>query len=90
MTQLDTLNDLLHARFSCRAFRPDPVPQEHIEQIIEAARHAPSWCNAQPWQVILTSGDRDRRNKLLQTDSFKFLLRLQHKQNKQHQKSRDR
>ena len=56
MTQLDTLNDLLQARFSCRAFRPDPVPQAHIEQIVEAARHAPSWCNAQPWQVIITAG----------------------------------
>ena len=56
MTQYDTLTDILQTRFSCRAFKPDPVPQETITRIIAAARHVPSWCNAQPWQVTITSG----------------------------------
>jgi nitroreductase len=56
MTQIDTLEALLGARFSCRAFRPDPVPRADIERVIATARRAPSWCNAQPWQVIVTEG----------------------------------
>ena len=56
MTQIDTLTDILEARYSCRAFRPDPVPDETITRIVDAARHVPSWCNAQPWQVSVTKG----------------------------------
>lgn len=57
MNAYDALKDTLAARYSCRAFRPDPVPTEMIEQIIAAARHVPSWCNAQPWQVEITRGE---------------------------------
>ncbi|MGJ8617601.1 MAG: nitroreductase [Sulfitobacter sp.] len=57
MTAYDTLTDTLKSRYSCRAFRTDPVPDKVITQIIDAARHVPSWCNAQPWQVTLTKGD---------------------------------
>ncbi|MBW4707491.1 nitroreductase [Roseobacter sp. YSTF-M11] len=61
MTQFEALTDLLKTRYSCRAFRPDPVPQETIERIVSAARHAPSWCNAQPWQVtVAMPGATDR------------------------------
>ncbi|MBO9474908.1 nitroreductase [Shimia sp. R10_1] len=50
------LKALLHARHSCRAFRSEPVPKETIEQILTDAGRAPSWCNAQPWKVTVTSG----------------------------------
>jgi len=57
MTQTyDQFAALLQARYSCRAFRPDPLPDEIITQIVNAARHVPSWCNAQPWQVTVTRG----------------------------------
>lgn len=52
----DALAGLLKARHSCRGFRPDPVPRATIERILSAARRVPSWCNAQPWQVIVTEG----------------------------------
>lgn len=55
MTAFDTLTDILDARYSCRAFRPDPVPRETVERIITAAGRVPSWCNAQPWQAIVTA-----------------------------------
>jgi nitroreductase len=50
----DTLTDVLGSRYSCRAFRPDPVPRDVVDQIVTAAGRVPSWCNAQPWQVIIT------------------------------------
>ena len=62
MTQSHSNLDTLFAeRYSCRGFRPDPVPRAVIEQIIGTARRAPSWCNAQPWQVVLTSGTETDR-----------------------------
>jgi nitroreductase len=51
-----SLETLLEARYSCRGFRPDPVPQETIERLLDLAQHAPSWCNTQPWRVIVTKG----------------------------------
>jgi nitroreductase len=53
---IDTLETLLADRFSCRAFKPDPVPQPTIERILQAAQKTASWCNSQPWQVVITSG----------------------------------
>ncbi|HKK86535.1 MAG TPA: nitroreductase [Roseovarius sp.] len=56
MSQADTLRDILSARYSCRAYRPDPVPAEVIAEVVREAGRAPSWCNAQPWQVVVTQG----------------------------------
>ena len=57
MTPYDTLTNTLKSRYSCRAFRSDPVPDDIITQIVTAARHVPSWCNAQPWQLTITKGE---------------------------------
>lgn len=56
MTEIDILKALMTRRFSCRAFLPDPVPRANIETIVTAAGRAPSWCNAQPWHAVITSG----------------------------------
>ncbi|MEP2919344.1 nitroreductase [Sulfitobacter sp.] len=56
MTAIDTLTQILHDRRSCRAFLPDPVPDADLTRIVQEARHVPSWCNAQPWQVDITKG----------------------------------
>jgi nitroreductase len=71
MTAIDTLATLLEDRYSCRAFRADPVPDADLTRIVETARHVPSWCNAQPWQVEITRGAAtDRlRKALLETAS---------------------
>jgi nitroreductase len=53
---LAPLDDLLRQRHSCRAFRPDPVPRDTIARILTAAGRVPSWCNSQPWKVLVTSG----------------------------------
>ncbi|MGH1425116.1 MAG: nitroreductase [Pseudooceanicola sp.] len=67
MTDFDTLSALLNRRHSCRAFLDDPVPDAVIEQLVATAGRAPSWCNSQPWQVIVTrSGETDiLREKLM-------------------------
>ncbi|MES0863661.1 nitroreductase [Ruegeria sp. SCPT10] len=66
---LSALNNLLEQRHSCRAFRPDPVPTEQIEQIVASALRVPSWCNAQPWQLVITRGEEtDRFRQALQNE----------------------
>ena len=52
---------LLAARYSCRAFLPQPVATETIERILALAQRTPSWCNAQPWQVHITRGAATER-----------------------------
>jgi 5,6-dimethylbenzimidazole synthase len=43
------------ARMTNRAFAPCDVPRQHFEMILEAARHAPSGSNAQPWHYIVVT-----------------------------------
>jgi nitroreductase len=55
------LMNLIARRASCRAYRPDPVPQEHLERILEAARLAPSACNRQPWRFAVVRQEELRQ-----------------------------
>lgn len=52
---IELFENLLKARFSCRAYRSEPVPRETIERILAVAQRTPSWCNSQPWQTIVAS-----------------------------------
>ncbi|WP_456405632.1 nitroreductase [Thiolapillus sp.] len=44
-------------RISTRAYLDKPVDREAIEQILDAARWAPSGVNTQPWQVAVVRGE---------------------------------
>jgi nitroreductase len=58
---------LAAARWSCRAFLPVPVPRETIDKILRVAQKTPSWNNAQPWEVVVTSGRATDRFRALMT-----------------------
>ncbi len=49
-----SLDALLADRYSVRAFRPDPVPAEVIRRVLATAQQSASWCNTQPWDVVIT------------------------------------
>ncbi len=55
--RIDTLESLLRERYSVRAFRPEPVPRATIDRVLTAAQRTASWCNSQPWQVVIASGE---------------------------------
>jgi nitroreductase len=55
--RIGVLEELLDERYSCRAYRPDPVPRPTIDRILTAAQRTASWCNSQPWQVVIASGE---------------------------------
>lgn len=48
--------DAIATRKSIRAFRPDPVPKDTVEKILEIAQRAPSGTNTQPWHVYACTG----------------------------------
>ncbi|RYX90345.1 MAG: nitroreductase [Bradyrhizobiaceae bacterium] len=58
---ISTLESLLASRYSCRAYKTEQVPREIIERILNAAQRTASWCNSQPWQVTITSGEATRQ-----------------------------
>ena len=52
---MDTVS-AIKERKSTRAFKPDPVPQKVLREIMELALWAPSWANTQPWEFAIASG----------------------------------
>jgi nitroreductase len=59
--RIGVVEELLTERYSCRAFRPEPVPRPIIDRILTAAQRTASWCNSQPWQVVIASGTARER-----------------------------
>jgi nitroreductase len=55
VTRYEALMEVVRGRMTNRAFAPHEVPRQHFEMILEAARHAPSGANAQPWHYIVVS-----------------------------------
>jgi nitroreductase len=53
--QMSGFQELVAARFSCRAYRNEPVSRSDVERILEAARLAPSACNRQPWRFAVAT-----------------------------------
>ncbi len=51
--EYESLLELVKRRRSIHRFKPDPVPDEYIEKILEVARWAPSGMNMQPWEFVV-------------------------------------
>jgi len=49
----EQLLELVKARRSIRRFKPDQIPDEYIDKIIDAAHWAPSGFNQQPWEFVV-------------------------------------
>ena len=52
------VKDALIQRKSTRAYLDKPVAIETIKNMLDAARHAPSGANTQPWQVAVVAGEK--------------------------------
>ncbi|MGX7745307.1 nitroreductase [Rhodopseudomonas parapalustris] len=50
-------DDVVRGRRSIRGYKPDPVPRELIEEILELAMRAPSSMNSQPWNFTVLTGE---------------------------------
>ena len=63
---------LLKGRRSIRRYRPDPVPDEMVEQVLEAGRWAPSASNRQPWAFIVVR-DETIRQQIARYAAYYFI-----------------
>jgi nitroreductase len=65
-------SELVQKRYSVRAYRPDPVEDEKVQQVLEAARLAPTAANRQPFQfiVIHTAGREAELRRIYDRDWF--------------------
>jgi nitroreductase len=52
--------EAIATRRSIRSYRAEPIPQESIKRIMEAARLAPSAGNRQPWRFVVTKDPKIR------------------------------
>ena len=55
------IDDVMKARKSARAFKPDPVPLSLVTEILDLASRSPSGTNIQPWKVHVVAGDMRKR-----------------------------
>ena len=55
--------DAIKTRRSIRHYKTDPVPEELIQKVLEAARWAPSWANSQCSRYVVVR-DEGKRKKL--------------------------
>ena len=63
------MNEVLNAiisRRSCKQFKPDPVPREIVEQVVQAGLYAPSGGNRQPVKIIAVTekATRDQLSRM--------------------------
>lgn len=54
----------LRERRKVERFTPDSIPEDTLEQILEAGRRSPSPWNLQPWQFIVVTSDAGRARVL--------------------------
>ncbi len=64
------LLELVQTRRSIRRFKPDPVPQEHLDRVLEAARWAPTAGNLQAWRMMVLSSEDERERVRRRPDDF--------------------
>jgi nitroreductase len=54
---MSTVSATLKTRYTCRAFKPEPISRELIRKVLEPALFAPSWANTQPWEIFVAAGE---------------------------------
>ena len=51
------ISEAIQIRKSIRGYKPDPVPKEILQKILEIATRAPSGMNTQPWEIAVVAGE---------------------------------
>ena len=67
----ENLRVLLNSRYSCRAYKKQEVSEKDIREIVSTASRVPTWCNAQPWKVLITRGKATKKLSQLLIEATK-------------------
>lgn len=65
--------EVIQKRRSVRKYKEDPIPEEALLRVLEAARLAPSGKNFQPWKFIVVK-DKALKEKLAQASAGQFFM----------------
>src|ERR1700687_2799846 len=57
----DTLLELVRNRVSVRKLKPDPIPDDYVDKILEIGRWAMSGANGQPWEFVVVKDPRIKK-----------------------------
>ena len=60
-TDLLTVREAAEQRRSIRAYSPDPVPREDLDEILRVTSLAPSAFNLQPWRFVVVETPEARK-----------------------------
>lgn len=63
--------EAINTRRSIRHYKPDPIDDETLQKVLEAARWAPSWSNTQCWRFVIV------RDSHIKTELAGCLIKLQ-------------
>ena len=65
-------SELIRKRYSVRAYKPDPVEEEKLAAVLEAARLAPTASNKQPFRLIVihTKGREEELSRIYHREWF--------------------
>lgn len=67
------LFDIMYTCRAMRRLRPDPIPEELLLQLVDAALHGPSGSNAQNWRfLIVRDGEQKRKMQALWRRTWSF------------------
>ncbi len=61
-----TVQEAIRKRYSCRAYQDKPVEKQKLDQLLEAARLAPSAKNTQDWRFVVVT-NKEIKSKVAQT-----------------------
>ncbi|NIO49106.1 MAG: nitroreductase [Candidatus Aminicenantes bacterium] len=65
--------EVIQKRRSIRKYKDDPIPEEGLLRVLEAARLAPSGKNLQPWKFIVVK-DKVLKEKLARASAGQFFI----------------
>lgn len=65
--------EAIRKRYSCRSYLDKPVEQNKLDEILEAARLAPSAKNLQDWRFVIVADKEKKRQIIEAANNQKFL-----------------
>ncbi len=66
---------VIKERRSVRRYKPDPIPDEVLIRVLDAARFSPSGKNLQPWKFILVRDDKVKKRLAEASAGQSFIAR---------------
>lgn len=65
--------EVVGTRRSIRSYKPDPIADDVLNKVLDAARMAPSGSNRQPWKFIVVRNDETKKQLAIACDNQHFI-----------------